>query len=214
MTIGRTFFGFLLTSFLGSSAFAQTIQLPTFGYTTVSTTVSVPDSGESLLGGVNTSSSGYPSLGTPLVGRLPFAGRPFGNRAIGGRQSPSVMSVRVTIHDSEAMDQALLAEAAARRAHRSGAAQRGKTTRHLSGLNPAARSVADLRRQASEPTPSARDEIQDLLARARSAEAKGKSKVARIFYRMLARDAKGELKTLALAKVEELGRTSRGLATK
>ena len=46
-----------------SSARAQAVQLPTFNYFTVQTTVSVPDRGGAVLGGVNRASSGTTSRG-------------------------------------------------------------------------------------------------------------------------------------------------------
>ena len=60
---------FLLVAALGwfaasaSSARAQAVQLPTFRYFTVDTTVSVPDRGGAVLGGVSRASSGTTSRG-------------------------------------------------------------------------------------------------------------------------------------------------------
>ena len=181
---------------------AQTIQLPTFGFTTVSTTVVVPDQGSTLLGSVNRSSSGTNSLGTPLVGKVPMFGRPFGNRAIGRSQSGGTLSVHATIHDFEAMDQALLAQAAANRARR-GLAAPG-ADRQLVGQDPATASVASIQRQRAADAQQVGDEIQDLFRRAEAAQAKGKPHVAKIFYRMIAREATGPARQLAEARLAGL----------
>ncbi len=89
----------------------QVVQLPVFHQFQVSTTVSVPDRGTAVLGGVGSSSRGIVGRSVPVVGRLPLAGRPFRRTAIGGGQSFSQMKLGVAILDLEAMDQAVLAEA-------------------------------------------------------------------------------------------------------
>ncbi|MFP6659709.1 MAG: hypothetical protein VB853_16105, partial [Pirellulales bacterium] len=56
MSLLRYNFAIALTVILAAPAAAQlntTIQLPSFGYTTVATTVSVPDRGSVQLGGIN-----------------------------------------------------------------------------------------------------------------------------------------------------------------
>lgn len=93
---------------IASSAAAQVVQLPTYNFSGVGTTVSVPDGGEILLGGIYRASEGSTSRGVPFV--------PFKNRGIGRSVGASTMSLRATIIDHAAMDEALLAEAAARRA--------------------------------------------------------------------------------------------------
>jgi hypothetical protein len=84
-----------------SFANAQAVQLPTFRYFSVDTTVSVPDRGGVILGGVDRASSGTTSRG--------FG--PFRNRASGSSVSSSVASVHATIIDHEELDRATLAEA-------------------------------------------------------------------------------------------------------
>ena len=83
---------------------ATTVQLPTFSFFTISTTVSVPDSGDAYLGGVGGGRSGSRSSGPGL-----------GNRAGGSGIDAGGVSVAAQIHDLGAMDRALLAEAAADR---------------------------------------------------------------------------------------------------
>ncbi len=81
-------------------ACGQALQLPTFGYSGVATTVSVPDRGGVIMGGVSTSSSSYNESGSPLS--------PLRNRAWGRSTTANTYSTHVYIHDFEAMDAELL----------------------------------------------------------------------------------------------------------
>jgi len=67
-----------------------TIQLPTVSFTNVSTTVSVPDGGTILLGGVKRLSEGRIERGVPFLSNIPFANRLFKNVGI-GRETQSLM---------------------------------------------------------------------------------------------------------------------------
>ena len=89
----------------------SSVQLPTFRVFGVHTTVWVPVGGQSHLGSVKRYASGSTSRGVPLVGNIPGAGRLFTNRAIGSESSAATSSAQVQIHDLNAMDKALLAEA-------------------------------------------------------------------------------------------------------
>lgn len=100
--------GSIIAIGVGETAQAQVVQLPSYNFTTVGTTVSVPDGGAAYLGGIYRLSEGSSTRGAPLV--------PFKNRAIGRSASASTMSVTATIIDLAEMDEALLAEAAAKRA--------------------------------------------------------------------------------------------------
>ena len=84
-------------------ASAQTVQLPTFSFFGVGTTVSVPDHGATFMGGVTRAADGSNEFGVP---GLAFPG--FQNRSIGQERSASNVWVTATIHDFDAMDQALL----------------------------------------------------------------------------------------------------------
>ncbi len=99
----------LMAGLAGSPGFAQlpgsAVQLPTFSQFSVGTTVSVPDRGSALMGGINRSASGRNSFRSPT---LPF--RPFKNTAIGSEQSAMGMHVSARIHDFEAMDEYLLSQ--------------------------------------------------------------------------------------------------------
>ncbi|MDH3718315.1 MAG: type II and III secretion system protein [Planctomycetota bacterium] len=177
-------------------AVAQTIQLPEFGFTTVSTTVLVPDGGTALLGGVNSARYGRTQRGTPLLG-----GRPFNNVATGSELSGNTIGVTAYIHDLDAMDKALLAQAAAMR-NRGRLAVDGRQQRRI-GLNPAAPSVAEIRRRQAAEQQLVSNRHQEWLDRARQAEAQQKPKVAKIYYRMAWRDATGPLKAQLAAKLAQ-----------
>lgn len=84
---------------------ASAVQLPTFGYNTVNTTVSVPDRGGVYMGGIKRSSSGRVESGSPLL--------PFKNRSIGNESSATSFSAHAYIHDFEAMDEAALSAGSA-----------------------------------------------------------------------------------------------------
>src|SRR5687768_5971375 len=100
-------FGWLLVQ---SIAYSQapppnaptTVQLPTFSFFTVQTTVSVPDSGGAYLGGIGRGADGSTTRG---IG-------PLRNRGFGSTRAASGVSVHATIIDRDEMDQAVLAQAA------------------------------------------------------------------------------------------------------
>lgn len=80
-----------------------TVQLPTFSFTTVSTTVSVPDGGTVLLGGIKRLSEGRNEQGVPMLSKLPYVNRLFKNVGI-GRQTQSLMLMvtpRIVIQEEE-----------------------------------------------------------------------------------------------------------------
>ena len=56
-----------------------TVQLPTFSFTTVSTTVSVPDGGTILLGGIKRLREGRNEHGVPMLSKIPYVNRLFKN---------------------------------------------------------------------------------------------------------------------------------------
>lgn len=80
-----------------------TVQLPTFNFTTVSTTVSVPDGGTVLLGGIKRLSEGRNERGVPMLSKLPYINRLFKNVGI-GREAASLMMMvtpRIIIQEEE-----------------------------------------------------------------------------------------------------------------
>ena len=80
-----------------------TVQLPTFSFTTVSTTVSVPDGGTVLLGGIKRLREGRNESGVPMLSKLPYVNRLFKNVGI-GRETQSLMLMvtpRIIIQEEE-----------------------------------------------------------------------------------------------------------------
>ena len=80
-----------------------TVQLPTFAFTTVNTTVSVPDGGTILLGGIKRLSEGRNERGVPMLSKLPYINRLFRNVGI-GRETQSLMMMvtpRIIIQEEE-----------------------------------------------------------------------------------------------------------------
>jgi general secretion pathway protein D len=80
-----------------------TVQLPSFSFVSVVTTVSVPDGGTVLLGGIKRLSEGRNEFGVPLLSKVPYINRLFRNIAI-GRQTDSLMMMvtpRIIIQEEE-----------------------------------------------------------------------------------------------------------------
>jgi general secretion pathway protein D len=80
-----------------------TVQLPTFAFTTVTTTVSVPDGGTVLLGGIKRLREGRTERGIPILNKVPYISRLFKNVAI-GREAQSLMMMvtpRIIIQEEE-----------------------------------------------------------------------------------------------------------------
>ncbi|MGW8256137.1 MAG: hypothetical protein ACWGMZ_01495 [Thermoguttaceae bacterium] len=80
-----------------------TVQLPTFSFVTVTTTVSVPDGGTVLLGGIKRLSEERIERGVPMLNKLPYLNRLFNNIGI-GRDTQSLMMMvtpRIIIQEEE-----------------------------------------------------------------------------------------------------------------
>lgn len=80
-----------------------TVQLPTFSFVTVTTTVSVPDGGTVLLGGIKRLSEGRNEFGVPILNKIPYVNRLFQNVGI-GRETQSLMMMvtpRIIIQEEE-----------------------------------------------------------------------------------------------------------------
>jgi general secretion pathway protein D len=80
-----------------------TVQLPAFQFISVVTTVSVPDGGTVLLGGIKRLSEGRNEFGVPLLSKVPYINRLFRNVAI-GRETDSLMMMvtpRIIIQEEE-----------------------------------------------------------------------------------------------------------------
>ena len=65
-----------------------TVQLPTFAFISVATTVSVPDGGSVLLGGIKRLSEGRNEFGVPILNKIPYVNRLFKNVAVGRETQP------------------------------------------------------------------------------------------------------------------------------
>ncbi len=84
-----------------------TVQLPTLASTTVNTTVSVPDGGTILLGGIKRLAEGRTERGVPILSKIPYVNRLFRNVGI-GRQASSLMLMvtpRIIIQEEEELAQ-------------------------------------------------------------------------------------------------------------
>jgi general secretion pathway protein D len=80
-----------------------TIQLPSLAIVSVLTTVSVPDGGTVLLGGIKRLSEGRNEFGVPILSKLPYINRLFKNVGI-GRETQSLMMMvtpRIIIQEEE-----------------------------------------------------------------------------------------------------------------
>jgi general secretion pathway protein D len=80
-----------------------TVQLPTFSFVTVTTTVSVPDGGTVLLGGIKRLSEDREEFGVPILDKIPYLNRLFKNVGIGRSTSSLLMMVtpRIIIEEEE-----------------------------------------------------------------------------------------------------------------
>jgi hypothetical protein len=113
MRIRCAIFGLLLCV-TARSGQAQVIHLPTQRVFRVDTTVSVPDRGQSLLGGVLYGRSATVHRGVPLVGRLPGVAPGLHSGAYASELGTNQVHVQATLIDLQAMDEALLAPAVSR----------------------------------------------------------------------------------------------------
>jgi general secretion pathway protein D len=86
-----------------TSTSGTTVQLPTYSYVTVTTTVSVPDGGTVLLGGIKRLKEGRSEYGVPGLDKIPYINRLFKNVAV-GRETQSLMMMvtpRIIIEEEE-----------------------------------------------------------------------------------------------------------------
>ena len=80
-----------------------TVQQPSFATTSVSTTVSVPDGGTILLGGIKRMREGRTERGVPILSKIPYINRLFRNTTIGRETSTLMLTVtpRIIIQEEE-----------------------------------------------------------------------------------------------------------------
>jgi len=84
-----------------------TVQQPTLASTSIQTTVSVPDGGTILLGGIKRMREGRNERGVPILSKIPYISRLFRNVAI-GRDAQSLMMMvtpRIIIQEEEELAQ-------------------------------------------------------------------------------------------------------------
>jgi hypothetical protein len=220
---------FVLTALAGTEVHGQAVQLPTFSYSSVGTTVVVPDGGSTFLGGISRSSSGRNEFGTPILDKIPMFGRPFKNVGIGQANSASSFRVTATIHDFDAMDEALLggpvSSFTSSSRPRPGEPPPAVVGRTLMPRNPSALAgnwqpktsdnaarptlnLADEQARRTVQQQTRGDEAEQFFARAQQAEADGKPNVAKIYYQMVTRRAGGDLKQQAVARLEAISGAS------
>ncbi len=71
----------------------STVQQPSVAFTNISTTVSVPDGGTILLGGIKRMREGRIERGVPVLSKIPYVNRLFKNTAIGRETNTLMMTV-------------------------------------------------------------------------------------------------------------------------
>src|SRR5262245_25650892 len=180
-----------------ANAPATTVQLPTFSVFNVTTTVSVPDRGGISLGGVDRGVDATISRG------------PIRNRGSAGSRTASGMSVHATIIDHSELDRAVLAAAAAKRGAefaKADSLSRGVARADSASAPPD--SVAAIRERAASAADLETQELAGYFAKGQQAESEGKPAVARIFYDMVARRDRGQLKQQALTRLAALAAAS------
>ena len=211
----------------------EVLQMPTFSFTTVNTTVSVPDGGTASLGGVSRLSEGRTTRGVPILGKVPGLNRLFKNTGIGRSVSDLNMTVtpRIIILEEEEERQVgrVLAERRAlagppvpppfavndvyeRRASflaEQVAAQAGdrRSEEPPSASDAVAVAFAEVEevRRRNEQAALQRDrEAIESFKRGQNAEAEGNFAAARVHYANAARRASGEFKDQILARLEAI----------
>ena len=111
------------------------------------------------------------------------------------------MTVRAWIHDFQALDEAVLAEAAARRS-KSGESEPARLARQKDRAP--LESVASIRARQRQEDFQAKDDVLRHVRKAESLLSSGKPAVARIYYQMALRRARGPLKEAIAAQLRAL----------
>jgi len=164
-----------------------TVQLPTFSFFTVQTTVSVPDGGGASLGGIGRAGDRSTTRG---IG-------PLKNRGLASTRGASSMTVHARIIDNHELDEAVLAQADAKRGSTAGQASSGTNTQPFE-------SVAAIRERNAVAVAQKTSEAAEYFAKAQKAEADGKAGAAKIYYQMVIRRDKGSLKEQAQTRLAAL----------
>jgi len=176
------------------------------------------------LGGINRGATGRSEFGTPILGKLPMANRLFKNQSIGQDRSSSSFRVTATIHDFDAMEEALLgappsafsSASSPQRLAEPPAAFVGRAVQpraaNLAGnwaakpaepeRRPPEMNLADEQSRRVQQQKTRANEAQQYFERGQQAEAEGKRGAAKVYYQMAARRADGDLKQQVLARLE------------
>jgi general secretion pathway protein D len=101
----------LKTNELELASNGTTIQQPEFLFTTVTTTVSVPDGGTVLLGGIKRLREGRNEYGVPILSKIPYVNRLFKNVGLGRTTDSLMLMVTPRIIIQEEEEQKLLGDA-------------------------------------------------------------------------------------------------------
>ena len=193
--------------FLGNSVHAQqnatTIQLPTFSSFFVSTTVLVPDSGGAYSAAAKRARSGRSTFGSPLHRQ----------GASGAERQFLGVQVRADIHDFRFYEVDLAnSRVGGKDVAMARTTPQGKIAQAMVnsgvGLDPAddpgRLSVAEIRRRRAAQQGAADAEAAGLVDRAREAIGQGKPGVAKIYFQMAARRAKGRQRVEILSALRDL----------
>jgi len=197
------------------------VQLPTWHQSGVRTTVMVPDRGSVYMGGIKRASGGRTTRGVPVLGKIPGAGRLFNNHGLSSSRGTSSYRVHATIIDLQEMDRRVLAQAAARRTRYATQPIRNQYADYLS-RNVARRphyaetrrsptevlravpSVADVRRQNALAAVQRDKEAVFFFAKGKAAVEANKPNVAKIYFKMAAKRAKGDFRRQVLAQLNAI----------
>ncbi len=197
-----------------------TVQLPTFSFFTVQTSVLVPDSGAAYLGGITRSQLGSRYRGTPFAkGPIP------GSRGFNNTVQTGGMSVHATIIDHSEIDVAVLEAALESRGVPVEISLQEYAAAHLAAERAVKNPVADLRgatslaeiKQAQQSAAESHEaEARELFAKAAAYEEKNQPGLAKIYYRMVVTRATGDLRSESLARIAvlERGHSAGTVATK
>jgi len=194
----KLLFSLLTVGTLARSAAAQAVQLPTFHFFTLSTTVSVPDGGDAMLGGMSRSSSGRVQRGIP---GLPS--QPFDNVATGRASGTGNVSASATIHDFEAMEKALQGAGGGAQ----GAVGKGRgAIVSLPKSDGPVQSIAAIRAHQAVEDAARQAEAAAALARGRQLLAEGKTNVAKFYFQSAVRKSTdtSDVHSQALAALRSL----------
>jgi len=201
---------------------AQVVQLPTFEFFSVSTTVVVPDRGSASLGGISGSSMGSTRNGLPLAGHLPGLGPLTNNRTLARGDTTGGVSVSAWIHDQEEMDTAILGmpldefQRQVRGAARNAPGEALAKDQRFYPLPRvdvnAAQTLTERERLAATAAREQAAKASANLELARSAAARGKTKLALAYYRIAVGNAGGAAKTELTAEMAALAAQANAVA--